>query len=140
MATLDLALTDAGFNQKTGRYNFSRANNGKGDVLLDSTQAYAVMGSIACRKNRYWADANHGSDLSKLKNITRFTPSPTPSQAVAMALDALGPLEPGAANLILANPTASAKVITAASGLNALELDVSWNTPGSNPQTRRTPF
>lgn len=140
MANLDIALTDAGFNQKTGRYNFSRANNGTGDVLLDATQAYAVMGSIACKKNRYWADPNHGSDLSKLKHVTRYTPSPTPSQAVAMALDALTPIGPGAANLIAANPTASAKVITSSSGLNALELDVSWDVPGGNPQTRRARF
>lgn len=132
---LDLALTDAGYNGKTARYGFSRANNGTGDVLFDQTQAYAVMTSIACKKNRYWADATHGSDLSDLKSVTRYTPSPTPSQAVAMALDALVPIEPGAQNLITANPTASARVV-ALNGLAALELDVSWNTPGGQKQTR----
>lgn len=132
---LDLALTDAGYNGKTARYGFSRANNGTGDVLFDNTQAYAVMGSVACKKNRYWADSTHGSDLSNLKTITRFTPSPTPSQAVAMALDALVPLEPGAQNLITANPTARAKRI-ALNGLAALELAVSWSTPGGQQQTR----
>lgn len=133
---LDLALTDAGYNRRTARYGFSRGATG--DVLLDSTQAYAVMGSIACVKNGYWADSTHGSELATLQTVTRFTPSPTPSQAEAMAVDALLPLEQ--ANLIVANPTAEARVRSVAGGLAALDLNVSWATPGGAVQSQKASF
>lgn len=133
---LDLALTDAGYNGRTARYGFSRGANG--DVLLDSTQAYAVMGSIACVKKGWWADSTHGSELATLQTVTRFTPSPTPSQAEAMAVDALLPLEQ--ANLITANPTAEARVRSVAGGLAALDLNVSWATPGGAVQSRKASF
>lgn len=133
---LDIALTDAGYNSRTARYGFSRGATG--DVLLDSTQAYAVMGSIACVKNGYWADSTHGSELATLKTVTRYTPSPTPSQAEAMAVDALLPLEQ--ANLIVSNSTAAAKVRTVAGGIAALDLNVSWGTPGGAAQTRKASF
>src|SRR5579872_5337282 len=93
LQVLDIALTDAGFNPRTSRYNFSRAAGSAGDVLLDSTQAYAVMVSAASVRGGYWADANHGSDFPTLQNLTRLTPSPTPSLAEAMTLAALLPLE-----------------------------------------------
>lgn len=129
---LDLALTDAGFNQRTGRYGFSLGADG--DVLLDSTQAYAVMSSIAETKGAWWADSSHGSDVGRFKNATRFTPSPTPSQAEASALDALSPLEQ--IGLISPNPSAVASLVPVR-GLVKLELDVSWQTPGGASQTRK---
>lgn len=133
---LDLALTDAGYNRRTARYGFSRGATG--DVLLDATQAYAVMGSVSCEENGYWADSTHGSKLSTLKTVTRNTPSPTPSQAEAYAVDALLPLEQ--ANLIVANPTAEARVRTAASGIAALDVAISWATPGGSQQTQKASF
>jgi phage gp46-like protein len=129
---LDLALTDAGYNGRTGRYGFS-TNPATGDVLLDSSQEYAVMTSCVCVKGAWWADSTHGSDLATLQSTTKLTPSPTPSQAEAMTLDALLPLE--RLNLIAPNPTAVGSLIPYL-GISKLQVVATWQIPGGGKTSR----
>ncbi len=117
---LDLALTN--YNQRTGRYNLARANNGAGDVAFDQTQAYAAHTSVACQRNGWWADRNLGSDLYLLKSATQRTPS----IAEAMVLAALARLTQ--LRLISASPTAQAR-LDKSTGINRLLIDFRWRTP-----------
>lgn len=123
--SLDLALTNR--DARTGRYNFARAANG--DVAFDSTQAYAVMTAVECRRNAYWADRTIGSLLFLLRNLT----SKTPSDAEASIQDALLPLV--VLHMIAANPRAVANPGRGAAS-NALFADVYWALP-SGQQDRR---
>lgn len=114
----DIALGNR--SERTGRYNFVRGADG--DVLFDDTEAHAVMTSVVEHRSSYWADANHGSELHTLKNLT----TRTPSQAEAMVLDGLKPLED--ANMIDAKKTeVSADVIRGSVG--RLDIDIGWETP-----------
>jgi phage gp46-like protein len=112
----DLALRADGYNALVSRYGFSR-DPATGDVYFDTTQAYGVMNSGICRKNGYWADPNHGSELWTLRNQS----SRTPSQAEAMLLEAEQPLVD--AHLI-EQPT-----IAARGQDSRLFTDLDWNTP-----------
>ena len=127
---LDIALLQQGYNQRIGRYGFSVASGPGGDVMFDSTQAYAVMTAVACDKG-WWADRTLGSNLGLIKNLT----SRTPSIAEAEALDALRPLEQ--LNQISSGSTATASKAFNSSGLNTLGVDLSWTTPGNNLQPQR---
>jgi phage gp46-like protein len=128
---LDLALTN--YNARTCRYNFARGANG--DVAFDQTQAFAVMSSCLCKRNGYWADANFGSDLDTLRNMT----SRTPSQAQAMTADAVQPL----VDQKLITGVQVGAVAAASSGAigasgnpaagNQLDVDLNWATPGGGP-------
>lgn len=132
---LDLALTDDGYNQRVGRYGFTK-DAVTGDVAFDETQAFAVMTSVACRRKRYWANVQHGTDIGDLKNVTQLTPSPTPSQAQAQALSGMTPLADAG---LITNPQASATLIPGVTGKRSvLSLSVSWNLPGSTQPISRT--
>jgi phage gp46-like protein len=121
----DLALTN--FNVHTARYNFARGADG--DVAFDESQAFPVMSSAICRKNGYWADRDHGSELFKLRNLT----SATPSEAEAMVLDAELPLEKAQ---LVTNVRVDATSARTVSG-NQLAVDVFWDTPGGPGGRRR---
>lgn len=115
---LDIALTN--YNEVTERYNFSTDESG--DVAFDGTQAFAVMSSALCRRGGYWADTTHGSLLATLRNLT----SRTPSQAEAMTLDALAPLQNAPLNLVDAVSVTS----SVEPNSNRLDVDVEWTVPG----------
>jgi len=123
---MDIALTN--YNQLTGRYNFARGPDG--DVAFDTTRAHSVMTSIIERKSSYPFDGNHGSDLYKLRSLT----SKTPSQAEAVALDALQELE-REREIVNTSATSRARKM---SGIVRLELDVGWSTPGGVPVSATT--
>lgn len=136
--SFDIALTDDGYDDNVGRYGLSWDPVAGGDVSFDETQAFAVLTSVACRRRQYWANAEHGTDLSLLRTMTRNTPSPTPSQAQAMALAGVAALVE--ANLIV-NPQASAAAIDGPMGARSrLGLNLAWSIPGSTQSiTRRLP-
>lgn len=115
---LDISLTN--YNQQNGKYNFARGPDG--DVAFDTTQAHSVMTSVIEKRNTYPFDRNHGSNLYQLRSAT----SKTPSQASALALDALLELERDR-EIVAPQATAS---FAKFSGISRLKLDVSWETPG----------
>lgn len=123
---LDIQLSN--YNQQNGKYNFARGPDG--DVAFDTTRAHAVMTSIIEKRNTYPFSRNHGSELYKLRSAT----SKTPSQAEALALDALLELE---RDREITNPSATA-TLTRQSGASRLSLDVAWNTPGGVPVSATT--
>lgn len=101
----------------SGCFNFVLGADG--DVSFDDTEAHAVMTTVVEDRGTYAIDADHGSDLYKIKSLT----SRTPSQAESVALDALSQLESD--HLIVAEST---KVSATKRG-NALFVDVSWESP-----------
>ena len=108
----------------TGRYNFVLGDDG--DVSFDDTEAHAVLTSVIEHRGTYWADARHGSDLHTLKNLT----SRTPSEAEAMVLDGLQPLEDG--NVIDKSKTAVAATRARGDGVGRLDIDIGWETPAGH--------
>jgi phage gp46-like protein len=121
---LDLALVN--FDQESGRYNFAKGPSG--DVLFDTTQAFAVMNSCVSKKGRYWADQNHGSRLGELRNQT----STTASAAQAETLDAVQPLVDAG---LITNVQASADSSLGVANGSQLAVDISWSTPGGTGGT-----
>lgn len=118
---MKMDITLGARNEVTKRFNFVRGADN--DVSFDDTEAHAVMTSVMEDKASCWYDPTHGSDLFLLENLT----SRTPSQAEAMILDALTPLEAGA----IVNPVAEAKAGTLSStGGGTLNAKVRWTTPG----------
>jgi phage gp46-like protein len=118
----DIALGNR--SAATGRYNFVRGDDG--DVLFDSTEAHAVMTSVIEHKRFYWADSNHGSDLHTLKHLS----SRTPSEAEAVVLDGLKPIED--ANLIDGKQTTVTATRARGSSVGRLDIDIGWETPAGN--------
>lgn len=135
MASLDIALLDDGYNANVGRYGLSWDAANGGDVAFDNTQAFAVLTSVACKEKGYWANPQHGTKLHELQTLTRNTPSPTPSQAQAMALNGVAPLVQ--ANLIV-NPQASTEQLPGPLGARSiLGLSLAWSVPGSTQTITR---
>jgi phage gp46-like protein len=119
----NLDITIGNQNPLTGRFNFVMGADG--DVQFDTTQAHAVMTSVIERRGSYWADPTHGSDLFTLQHLLLRTPS----QAEAMALDALIPLE---------ESNAIGKVSAVASNnkdTGRLSVDLTWEAPGQDQST-----
>lgn len=116
-------------SEATGRYNFVLGADG--DVSFDDTEAHAVMTSIIEHRGTYWADANHGSDLYLLKNLS----SRTPSQAEAMTHEGLQPLE----DAKTIDESGTVVAATTARGLvGRLDVDVSWATPAGARGRQKT--
>lgn len=122
---MDISLGNQ--NATSGCFNFVRGADG--DVQFDDTEAHAVMTSVIERKNSYWADRSHGSNLYKLRSLT----TRTPSQAVAEALDAVQSLED-----TFAIQQARAEAAVAKGKLNRLNLDVSWKNGSGEKQSLGT--
>lgn len=116
-------------SEATGRYNF--VIGADGDVSFDDTEAHAVMTSIIEHQGSYWADANHGSKLYTLKNVS----SRTPSQAEAMVHDGLQSLE-DAKTIDAAATVVNATTVRGAVG--RLDIDVSWATPAGARGRQKT--
>ena len=119
-------ITIGNRSQATGRFNFVRGEDG--DVAFDETEAHAVMTSVIEKRGSYWADPEHGSDLFTLKNLT----TRTPSQAEAMALEAVLPLEEANA---ISNVAARARAVR---DTGRLELELAWQAPGSEETNTAT--
>jgi hypothetical protein len=122
----DIALTLANYNQHTGRFNLP-LNAAGNDVVFDDTQAYAVQTAAGCIKGGYIFDPLLGSDLNKLKHLT----SRTPQQATSMILEAMDPLV--RANKIQTPQVSPPQKVL--SFVNALSIDMFWNTPGGAQQS-----
>ena len=117
-------------NELTGRYNFV-LDETTNDISFDDTEAHAVVTSIIEAEGSWWADRRHGSKLRTLRNLT----SRTPSQATAIALEALAPLE--AANAI-AGVRGTAPAVRAQGQLTGrLEEHTEWTTPTGEKRTER---
>jgi len=114
-------ITIGNRNENSKRFNFVRGADG--DVSFDDTEAHAVVTTIIEVRKTYWVDANHGTNLSRLRNLT----TRTPSQAEAEALDGLVALEQD-------NAIVDASAVASADRSNGrLALAVSWTTPSGTP-------
>lgn len=111
-------ITIGNQSESTGRFNFVRAADG--DVSFDDTETHAVVTSVVEHEAGYWADPRHGSQLHQLRSLT----SRTPSQAEAIAREALSPME-GAREIVRVKVTATADRLR-----GRLRLDLNWSTPG----------
>lgn len=105
---------------ETGRFNFVIGPDG--DVSFDTTGAHAVLTSGIERRQSWWADETHGSDLFNLKSLT----IDSRSQAEAMTMAAEQPLVDAG---IIDNPEAHA---TSDRNLGRLAVNFSWNSPSGD--------
>lgn len=114
----------------TNRFNF--VTDADGDIAFDDTCAHEVMTAVMERRNTYWDDAKHGSEVYQLTALT----SRTPSQAESMVLDALDPLV--RANKIV-NPQCAATAVRSNGQLTGrLSVLIKWTTPSGLSQQQTT--
>jgi hypothetical protein len=118
---MGLDITLGNRDAVSGRFNFVADETG--DISFDETETHAVMTSCMEDKAGYWVDSSHGSDLATLKNMGRKTPS----QAEAMLLDALAPLERDN-SIVGVSVSVTSSTVTSTGG-GRLDAQIKWSTP-----------